>query len=446
MEMADRGHLRRLCEVMLTANDDFFSTTAQIIPVVILALVVEDRYVRRHALIPPKWTAFLQSAIMSVLTAGEVAALAGVLGYRNLATVALVLGVLGFSGAQLVLPIVYHNLSRATAPATTADRILTVVSTLLVDGDTTPFTVDEIEPADPDRWTQTQLPLRQDASVRKSVARSMTVHPHCDGRCTYPGFAVTGWTSSVARADGKNLGVDPGQVPDPKIGAGLPMYPSIFPAPPRVGWDGTAPVVTNPQSAAAGATAVAEITPVDQHGRPTPGWTVTTGTRSDAVDCSADVAGYGARTGDIYSCDPVAADAGTCWRAATARHMLCLISVKTHSLTELPASKSPAGPAQYEDRPDPYELKLDDGDDCFIRTGGSWGQPAGTDYAGFYGCTKAEAVWGPQNNGIDVNSHPWTVITGGQTGPLNRHHVVTTYYAATVACGTSADPCSKPGR
>lgn len=186
MEMADRGHLRRLCEVMLTANDDFFSTTAQIIPVVILALVVEDRYVRRHALIPPKWTAFLQSAIMSVLTAGEVAALAGVLGYRNLATVALVLGVLGFSGAQLVLPIVYHNLSTATAPATTADRILTVVSTLLVDGDTTPFTVDEIEPADPDRWTQTQLPLLQDASVRKSVARSMTVHPHCDGQCTYP--------------------------------------------------------------------------------------------------------------------------------------------------------------------------------------------------------------------------------------------------------------------
>jgi hypothetical protein len=83
----------------------------------------------------------------------------------------------------------------------------------------------------PDRsmWNEMKQPeLLRRPDVRAKVMKSMTVHPHCDGGCTYPGFTVTGWNSDIARNDAKVLGVDPAAVPDPT--ARVPVYTSAFPA------------------------------------------------------------------------------------------------------------------------------------------------------------------------------------------------------------------------
>lgn len=82
----------------------------------------------------------------------------------------------------------------------------------------------------PDRWMWNEMKqpdLLRNPDVRAKVMKSMTVHPHCDGGCTYPGFTVTGWDSEVARYDAKLLGVDPATVPDPTMQ--IPVYTSTFP-------------------------------------------------------------------------------------------------------------------------------------------------------------------------------------------------------------------------
>ncbi len=112
------------CEVPLTPDSDFFTTTAQIIPVIILALVVEDRYIKHHATLLARWAAIAQPVALSVLMAGEVAALTGVVGEGSATAATFVLVVLGFGGGQLVLPIVYDGLWPATRPLTTQERIL----------------------------------------------------------------------------------------------------------------------------------------------------------------------------------------------------------------------------------------------------------------------------------------------------------------------------------
>src|SRR5205085_1742791 len=67
-----------------------------------------------------------------------------------------------------------------------------------------------------------------------------------------------------------------------------------------------------------------------------------------------------------------------------------------------------------------------------LRNGGSWGFPqTEPDYVGWYGCTKSQAVWGPRGKGIDMSRMTWTVITGGETGPLTTRAVVKAYFVAT---------------
>ena len=73
----------------------------------------------------------------------------------------------------------------------------------------------------------TYIPSSNQQAALAAAARSMTVHPDCSKGCIYPDFAVTGWKSAIARADGLKLGVSPAKVPDP-TGSGLPVYTSVF--------------------------------------------------------------------------------------------------------------------------------------------------------------------------------------------------------------------------
>lgn len=88
------------------------------------------------------------------------------------------------------------------------------------------------------------LPGSDQQEIFSEIARSMTVHPDCSSTqgCIYPDFAVTGWNSATARADGLKLGVDPAKVPDPQGLNGSPVYISIFPTC-MCEWEGTNPVV-----------------------------------------------------------------------------------------------------------------------------------------------------------------------------------------------------------
>lgn len=113
----------------------------------------------------------------------------------------------------------------------------------LLEGDTSAFTPDEIgvPASDAQAWQQIEEPELDQAPVRASTARSMTVHPHCDSaECVYPDFAAAGWHSAVDRADGLKLGVDPSKVPSSTIGVIPPpgISASIFPPASTVGWDG----------------------------------------------------------------------------------------------------------------------------------------------------------------------------------------------------------------
>lgn len=181
------------------------------------------------------------------------------------------------------------------------------------------------------------------------------------------------------------------------------------------------------------ATAVVDLTPVDSHGRPVAGWSVDDRTSSGSdLDCSFNEASPAARTGDIYYCSPNAELADACWVSANPAHVLCLRDPSKQVLVELAAHRPPTGPARHTEAVWPLRLDLDDGDVCRLRNGGSWGVPqTQPDYVGWYRCTKAQAVWGPRGKGIDMSGATWTVITGGETGPLTTRAVVKAYYVGT---------------
>ncbi|MDX6242022.1 MAG: hypothetical protein QOG10_6893 [Kribbellaceae bacterium] len=76
-------------------------------------------------------------------------------------------------------------------------------------------------------WDYEGIPaMLEQSDVRTRIMRSMTVHPHCEEGCTYPGFVNTGWDTDVARADGRALGVTPENVPHPEDVT--PVYTSDF--------------------------------------------------------------------------------------------------------------------------------------------------------------------------------------------------------------------------
>jgi hypothetical protein len=132
-------------------------------------------------------------------------------------------------GSATVAPSAATSAEAVTRPVLTDDKgrpvpnpnLVTNVYGALVDGDTSAL--------DSSGWLGLNSTDLKDPKVSSSVAKSMTVHPNCDDGCTYPDFAVTGWSSATARADGIKLGVDPARVPDPRTGHGLPVYTSEFP-------------------------------------------------------------------------------------------------------------------------------------------------------------------------------------------------------------------------
>ncbi len=107
-------------------------------------------------------------------------------------------------------------------------RVLLVFQAL-AEGDN--FSIGELGPVGTGIGFDPKLMSLDKADVRAKVIKSMTTHPHCnsDG-CVYPGFAVTGWDSDTARADGRRLGIEPSKVPDPRKDRYLAVYTSNFPA------------------------------------------------------------------------------------------------------------------------------------------------------------------------------------------------------------------------
>lgn len=157
------------------------------------------------------------------------------------------------NGAVQKVSPVYPDLANDPAPMLTDDQgrqvsnpaeVVAIYDELL-EGNAYALTATAVgitDPTDVEHWNSSQVPYLSDASVRAQVAKSMTVHPHCDDRgCVYPGFFVTGWNSPTARADGLKLGVDPTKVPDPRAAHVVPLYASLFPPSSNVGWLGMIP-------------------------------------------------------------------------------------------------------------------------------------------------------------------------------------------------------------
>jgi hypothetical protein len=201
----------------------------------------------------------------------------------------------------------------------------------------------------------------------------------------------------------------------------------------------TAPAtITTSASATASATATASTTvqatrkvvlaPVTARGVAVAGYRVV---REDStVDCPALTPSPVSLSRNVYACSPSAAGADVCWASATAGHVLCLRDPRAKVLAELKLA-APLRPARATATPQPLGLELSDGDHCRIRDGGAWGRPAAhPDYVGFYSCTKHEAVWGAKA-GINMGSPTWTVVVGGDTGPLVTRNVLKAYYVTT---------------
>jgi hypothetical protein len=108
--------------------------------------------------------------------------------------------------------------------------------------DATNFGITNADPADQDRWKKDQLPWLEDWSYDQQIARSMTVHPHCDDNgCVYPGFLTTGWSNQAAKDDALKLDVDPAKVQDPRNTHVVPVFASVFPPASDERWKGTIP-------------------------------------------------------------------------------------------------------------------------------------------------------------------------------------------------------------
>ncbi|ADP80191.1 hypothetical protein FraEuI1c_2152 [Pseudofrankia inefficax] len=207
----------------------------------------------------------------------------------------------------------------------------------------------------------------------------------------------------------------------------------------------TVPAGTTPTKARSGAAVVAtrliNLAPVDQRGHATSGWSID---RNDddpnaPIDCGDTSQAYpspAAASGDIYSCAPSAAEADACWPTAQARQMLCLRDPYSPVLTALTAQALVAKVSAPRD-PVPLGLRLANGDQCRLRDGGAWGSPPQhPDYVGYYSCASHGIVWAPQESstgGIDRTTKRWTVLVGGETGPLTTVAVTDASFVTTAA-------------
>jgi hypothetical protein len=258
--------------------------------------------------------------------------------------------------------------------------------------------------------------------------------------------------AGVALVSHSNLGTAPaGPSPSPQSSATSTPEPSISPSPsvtPNPSGPGTGAAVA-PSPTSTGHLAATEklvIRPVDQVGKPAPGYTVTDLTkdpRNGPNNCGSVGKSFPAAVNaNIMWCSPSAPSvAFACWEAATPTHALCMQDPWSSQLTEWTSSvTTTTAPGQ----PLPMGLLLSDGDHCRIRPGDFQGRPAQqpTEF-GYYTCTQDGAIWGPgkdANNtpwealgthGIDRSTPMWTVQVGSIDGPLSVRRVITAYYLGT---------------
>jgi hypothetical protein len=216
------------------------------------------------------------------------------------------------------------------------------------------------------------------------------------------------------------------------------------------------------------ATQTLVIRPVDQAGRPAPGYAVTDLTKGPSpasdVNCGTgpDPLRYSSTTGfpaavdaNIMFCSPGApSTALACWKAAAPAQALCLQDPWSRQLTQWPAGFTTATrTATAPAHPQPLGLLLSDGEHCLIRYRDFNGRPAQQPtMLAIYLCGKVDPrgftpgpvdVWAPDKDGmntswqdlvtsgIDRSTPSWTVHVGSVDGPLSVRRVITVYYLGT---------------
>lgn len=269
--------------------------------------------------------------------------------------------------------------------------------------------------------------------------------------------------AGVAAVSQSNPGIAPaapGPSPQPSVTLKTPepsvsASPSVTPSPSGAG----AVVAPSPSSTrAVPATKRVVIRPVDQAGRPAPGFTVTDLTkdpRNGPNNCgSAGESFPAAVNANIMWCSPSAPSVNlACWKAAAPGHVLCLQDPWSRELTEWTSGVTTTTALA---QPQPLGLLLSDGDHCLIRyrdfAGKPSQQPTLFDY---YDCgvlvaghfeARGVAIWGPGkdanntgweaggNHGIHRSTPMWTVQIGSfgsGNGPLSVRRVIAAYYLGT---------------
>jgi hypothetical protein len=179
------------------------------------------------------------------------------------------------------------------------------------------------------------------------------------------------------------------------------------------------------------------IRPVDQAGRPAPGFTVTNDTKRifGCAPFGKSEPSVVAVNANIMWCGSSADYAVACWQAANPSHALCFRDPWSREIAESSMTTSnPPGTTPLS-QPKPMGLLLSDGDHCQIRDGGAWSSPVThPTWVGYYFCTKNHFIYGPKvpgGDGIDHTTPMWTVQVGSGEGPLSVRRVVTAYYVGT---------------
>jgi len=190
------------------------------------------------------------------------------------------------------------------------------------------------------------------------------------------------------------------------------------------------------------ATQIIDLAPVTTAGTTAPGWFARY-TPKLGVGCSGSQPAQAAVSPNIYYCGdwggpsyPVA-----CWRSAQTGYMLCLRDPWSHHVDKSPRSGPVPGPVSPVKRPFPVGLELSDGNRCYVRNGGSWGQPKGhPELYGIFSCMRPgrggwwdAEIWTTEDGyGINTTGKVWTVLfTHEETDPVTTAAVTKAYFVTT---------------
>lgn len=153
-------------------------------------------------------------------------------------------------------------------------------------------------------------------------------------------------------------------------------------------------------------TRVRVVRPVRATGRAVSGYTVHR--ESGSLDCG-DQSPYSV-SAHVDICFPSAAYTPSCWKAVD-HTALCLRDVEQKQLVRFRYSGTFAAQrALPRSSRLPQGLRLADGERCWVRVGGAWGQaPGHPSWVGWYSCDHG-TLWGSASSrGIDRSQPVWTV-------------------------------------